>query len=69
MHTGAECSTGINMKHHFIGVFRFDIFPGRNDQDIINIKLMEILLPVVDPVNILGLVHDNGTFSDIHELT
>ena len=69
MHAGAECRAGIDMEHHFIGVFRFDIFPGRDDQDVINIELMEILFPVVDPVNVLCLIYYDGTFSDIHKLT
>ena len=32
---------------------------------IVDMELMEILLPVVDPVNILRLVHRDGTLPDI----
>ena len=69
MHPGTERRAGIDMEHHFIGILRLDIFPGRDDQDVINIELMEILLPVIDPVNVLRLIHDDGTFSNIHKLT
>ena len=46
--------------------FLFGLFPGRNDQDIIDPELMEILLPVVDPVNILCLFHRDSSFPDIY---
>ena len=55
MHTGAKGRTRINMNNHLVLILSLYFLPGRNDQNIIHIKLMEILLPVVDPVLILGL--------------
>ena len=55
MHTGAKGRTRINMNNHLVLILRLYLLPGRNDQNIIHIKLMEILLPVVNPVLILGL--------------
>ena len=68
MHAGAKCRTGIDMKHHLVSIFRFDIFPGRDHQDIIDIELVEILFPVVDPVNVLRLIYHNRSLADIHKL-
>ena len=66
MHARAKCSTRIDVDHKFVAVFRLNILPGWNDQDIIHIELMEILLPVVHPVDVLclGLLYD--AFSHIH---
>ena len=43
------------MNDHLILILRLDILPGRNYKDIINIKLVKILLPVIHPVYILCL--------------
>ena len=55
MHTGTKGCTRIDVKDHFVLVFFCDFFPGRNDQNIIYIKLMEKFLPVIDPVLVLCL--------------
>ena len=67
MHTGSEGSARIDMNDHFVFVFFFYFFPGRNDQDIIHIKLFEIFFPVVDPVNVFRLVNCDTSFSDLAE--
>ena len=43
------------MDHQLIAVFFLYLFPGRDDENIIDVELVEILLPVVDPVHILRL--------------
>ena len=50
-----------------IRILRLYLFPGRNDQNVIDIKLMEILFPVVDPVLVLSLTFLDGTLTDIHK--
>ena len=55
------------MNNHLILIFLFHLFPGRNDQDIIHIKLLKILLPVINPVNIFCLIHENTSFSNLTE--
>ena len=69
MHTGSKSSTRINVKDHFILIFCLYFFPGRYDQDIIYIELMEILFPVVDPVLIFCLGFFDGSFSDVHKIS
>ena len=44
---------------------RFGFFPGRNHKYIINPELMEVLFPVVDPVDILCLVNGDGSLTQI----
>ena len=56
------------MEHQPALILWLCLFPGRNDQNIIYGKLVEILLPVVNPVDILSFVHADGSFSDIHKL-
>ena len=67
MHTGSKRSAGIDMKHHAVIILRCHVLPRRDYQNIINIELMEVLLPVIDPVDIFGLIHCDAAFSDIHE--
>ena len=69
MHTGTKRRARINMNDHLILIFRFYFFPGRDDQDIIHIKLMKILFPVVDPVLVFGLGFCDRSLSDIHKHT
>ena len=44
MHSCSKCSSWIDMNDHLILILRLDILPGRNYKDIINIKLVKILL-------------------------
>ena len=67
MHTGAKGRTRINMNNHLVLILSLYFLPGRNDQNIIHIKLVEILFPVVDPVLILGLSALNRAFTQIHK--
>ena len=65
MHSGSKCRTGINMQNHLVLIRFLHLFPGRNDQYIINRELMKILLPVVDPVDVFRFFNGNRAFSDI----
>ena len=67
MHPRPEGRTRINMKDHLVLIRFLHLFPGRDNKEIINIKLVKILLPVIDPVDILRLVHGNASFSDVAE--
>ena len=67
MHSGAEGCAGVDVEHHFLPIIRLYILPGRNHENIIDIELMKILLPVVDPVNVLCLIHGYGTLPDLAE--
>ena len=67
MHARTECRSRIDMKDHLIPVLFLHFFPGRNHQYVVNIKLVEIFLPVIDPVDILRLVHRYRTLADIHK--
>ena len=66
MHAGAEGGTGIYVEDQagllFMSVFHdlFRLLPGRDDKDIVDPELVEVLLPVVDPVDVLGLVDADG---------
>lgn len=51
MHACPERSAGIYGSLDFIAVFFLYLFPGRDDENIIDVELVEILLPVVDPVH------------------
>ena len=65
MRTGSEGRTGINVKSQSRLAIRFRrLFPRRDDQNIINPELMEKLLPVIHPVDVLGLFNGNGPISD-----
>ena len=66
MHSGSERRARINMNYHLLTVFRLHLFPGRNNQNIIYIKLVEILFPVIHPVHILGLRFFNQALAYIH---
>ena len=68
MHSCSEGSARINMQYQLILVRGLYILPGRDHQDIINVELMEVLLPVVDPIDILCLIYSHAAFSDIHKL-
>ena len=50
-------------------MFCRNLFPGRLDQDVIYGERLEILLPVVDPILILGLGDSNCALADIDKLT
>ena len=67
MHTGSECGAGIDVEYHFFPVVRLDVLPGGDHKNIVDVELMEILLPVVDPVDILGLVDGHAAFTDVDE--
>ena len=55
------------MDDHLVFVLFFDFFPGRNDQNVIHIKLFEVFFPVVDPVDIFRLIHGNTALADLTE--
>ena len=65
MHSRPKRGSRIDMDHQFILILRFHLLPGRDHQDIIYIELMEILLPVIHPVYVLGLGFLNRTFADV----
>ena len=67
MHSGPESSARIDVDNHLPLILRFHLLPGRNNQDIIHIELMEILLPVVDPIYVLSLGFLNSTWTQIHK--
>ena len=66
MHPRAERGSRINMDDQLVLVLRLYILPGRDDQDIIHIELMEILLPVIYPVHILCLRFFDQALAYIH---
>ena len=68
MHTRTESSTRINVQNLLIPVCFAHLFPGRNDQQVIYGKLVKILLPIIDPVNIHCLIQRDGACPDIHKL-
>ena len=69
VHTCAEGCTRVNVQNLLIPVLLLHFLPRGNHEKIIYVKLMEILLPVIDPVNILSFGHRDSPVSDIHELT
>ncbi len=66
MHPCAERRPRINMDDHLILILRRNLLPGRNDQHIVNGKLIKILLPVINPVHILCLGLFNLCLSHVH---
>ncbi len=54
------------MEDHLVLIFCLHFFPGRYDQNVVYIELMEVLFPVIDPVFVLCLGFCDGTFADIH---
>ena len=50
VHTSSKSCTWINVKDHLIFIFFLHFFPGWNNKNVIYIELMEIFLPVIDPV-------------------
>ena len=69
MHTCSKCSSRIDMNDHFVFIFFFDFLPGRYNQNIIHIKLLKILFPIINPVYILSFVYSNTSFTNITEQT
>ena len=69
MHTCTEGCTRIDMDDHAVFILWLYLFPGRNNEDIVHIELLEELLPVVDPVLVLGLARGDRTVTDIHKLS
>ena len=66
VHAGPECRTGIDMKDKrrlFVRDFR--LLPRGNRKNVVDPELMEILLPVVDPVQILGLLYSDCSIADV----
>ena len=66
VHTSSKSCTWINVKDHLIFIFFLHFFPGWNNKNVIYIELMEIFLPVIDPVFVLCLGFCDGAFADIH---
>ena len=50
-------------------ILRLYLFPGRRYQKFIDIKLMEEVFPVIDPVFIFRLGNRDRSFPDIHKHT
>jgi len=67
VHTGSEGCARINMDDHLVFVLFLHFFPGRNDQNVVHIELLEIRLPVIDPVLVLCLGLCDRTFSQIQK--
>ena len=67
MHTRAECRARINVQNLLIPVFLLHFLPRGNHEKIVYVKLVEILFPVIDPVDILRLGHRDGSFPDAHK--
>ena len=55
------------MKDQLVLILRTYLLPGRHDQDIVHIELVEIFLPVVDPVFVLGFGDFDRPLPDIHK--
>ena len=69
MHSRPEGCSRIDMKDHFPLILLLYRFPGRDHEQIVNIKLVKVLFPVINPVNILRLLHLDASFADITERT
>ena len=69
VHAGSERGSRIDVKDHLVLIFRLHFLPGGDDQNIVHIKLMEIFLPVIDPVFIFRTGFLNASLSDIHKGT
>ena len=69
MHTCSERCTRINVNDHLVAVLRLYFFPGWDYKNVVYIELMEVLLPVVDPVYIFRLRFLNGTLPNIKKCT
>ena len=67
MHSRSESGAGVYVQHRPVLVLRLNILPGRDHQNIVYIKLMKILLPVIDPVQIFRLLHCDRAFTNLAE--
>ena len=67
MHSCTKGSSRINVEDHLVLIFCLHFFPGRYDQNVVYIELMEVLFPVIDPVLVLCLGFCDGCLSDIHK--
>ena len=67
MHSCTKGSSWINVEDHLVLIFCLHFFPGRYDQNVVYIELMEVLFPVIDPVLVLCLGFCDGCLSDIHK--
>ena len=65
MHTCSERCTRINVNDHLVAVLWLYIFPGWDYKNVVYIELMEVLLPVVDPVYIFRLRFLDGALPNI----
>ena len=71
MGAGAKSSAGVDLDHlertrgSVRGVFIGNVLPGRLDQEAACLDRLEILLPVVAPVRILGLTGFDPALSDL----
>ena len=66
VHAGSERRAGVDVKHQrglLIGDLR--LLPGWDRQNVLDPELVKILLPVVDPVQVLGLLDRDRSLSDI----
>ena len=66
MHASPEGCAGIDVEDQcrlFVCDLRF--FPGRDRQYVVDPELMEILFPVVDPVQVLRLLDDDRALTDL----
>ena len=66
MHAGAESCAGIDVEdQRGLLICDLRLLPGGNGQNIVDPELMEVLLPVVDPVQVLGFFNGDGPLADI----
>ena len=73
MHAGPESRSGIDVEDQsgnlFLPVFHhlLRLLPGGDYQHIVDPELMEILFPVVDPVDVLSLVDGDSALTHVAE--
>ena len=65
MHTCSECRTRIDMKYYLILCVIRNFFPRRHNHKIIYAECVEIFLPVIYPILVLGLRSCNNSLAYI----
>ena len=68
MLSGPKGRSRVDLDQKLVLVLLRDLLPGGLYKDVIHSKRLEILLPVVDPVLILGLRGCDGPLADLHVL-
>ena len=67
VHPGSKGGAGIDLHQQLVLVLLGNGLPGGLDQNVVHGEGLEILLPVVDPVLVLGLGGGDGALSQIRE--